>query len=325
MRVLQVRRYPVWKLDAWRRTDARLASMAQIGGAAPHDAEVTTVDCIMEGDEPPFDDFSLDQRFFFCIRSLGRYDALSLVEAVDRRGEGLNRDPLLFAANDFVRTLAKEVAHKAITKAIEHATETAGAQGTAAVAQEEDATQEVEDAAAQETQAPPAAAAMEETPPAVATQEEAPAVATQEEAPAAATQEEAPPAQQAEQSVEEPEWLMRANEAIRRSTLQASTSEPPEAETTAQTTTLLSDVVTVLTGVVPPALMLHLAKTRASVLTVDGDQRFVTTHSTATNQVRVGKLIVDLSSWKNRSYQARATQARDATPRPPVRRFLRTL
>ena len=78
----------MWKLDAWRRADARLASMAQIGGAAPHDAEVTTVDCIMEGDEPPFDDFSLDQRFFFCIRSLGRYDALSLVEAVDRRAKG---------------------------------------------------------------------------------------------------------------------------------------------------------------------------------------------------------------------------------------------
>ena len=119
-------------------------------------------------------------------------------------------------------------------------------------------------------------------------------------------------------------WLMRANEAIRKAPYNPAPLSRPKT-TTAQTTTLLSDVVTVLTGVVPPALMLHFAKTRASVLTVDGDQRFVTTHSTATNQVRVGKLIVDLSSWKNRSYQARTTQARDATPRPPVRRFLRTL
>ena len=102
-------------------------------------------------------------------------------------------------------------------------------------------------------------------------------------------------------------------------------SEAASQASETETTTLLADDATVLVGVLPPKLMLHLARTRASVLTVDGDQRFVTTHATATNQVRVGKLIVDLATWTNCRYQARASRVREAASRPPMRMFLRTL
>ena len=81
------------------------------------------------------------------------------------------------------------------------------------------------------------------------------------------------------------------------------------------------DHVTALVGVLPPTLLTHLASVRTSVLTCEGQQRFVAGHSR--HELRIGKSVIDLKSWDAQqfSYAARGLTMRDSEARPAFARI----
>ena len=344
MLVLRVRRVPAPHLRQWTTADERLATTVPSGEVQKmlNGSDITSVDCIGADDGAPFDDASIQQRFLFCIRNLNEYDAL-LLEPVDETGS--SQEPWMFLIeNDTAGRAARKVAQTAIAKAVELSAVTEAAEADAAeqpVAAEQAADDEAADDEAAEQAADEAAAAnVEEIEAANVKEIEAAETANVEETAESRAEPKANTAEPAVSTYEraeelEPEWLTKANAAIANAAIAdaaiadaaiADAASRPSAKPTApHTTSIVSEgTITTLVGVLPPALMQHFAKVKASVLTDDGEQRFVAMHGR--NEVRVGKQILNLQSWDDGSYEARNTPAREPTPRPPVRMsFLRTI